>query len=307
MTKHQPLPFLRGTFAWSFLGYFFAERPPMNLLAPEVLASDNPWIVLAAVLEHAKRGDHSYVARLRKWFHSGGEGCPDRAYIHLTGDAGREADLQALPPLMEQGPDPLRAYAAEAAVMAGRLWLVRPMLEAWKRVSSLAHHETIGYALSSLLEAPGGPIAINAGSYNLPPDAIAHLKNPALRALAERRAAEEPVTEFELQVGSRFDELRGQLGAGAAVWRGQLFSVPLLAEQMYDFVRDPAAGRLQGSFIPMRHRSEAATGINLSECFENGVLQPLNAAAVLETFLESEAPAQFEDGVRYFFGHRIPD
>ena len=48
MAKHQPLPFLRETFAWSFLGYFYAEPPPINLLAPEVLASDNPWLVVGA-------------------------------------------------------------------------------------------------------------------------------------------------------------------------------------------------------------------------------------------------------------------
>lgn len=307
MAKHGPPPFLRGTFAWSFLGYFYAERPPVDLLAREALTSDDPWLVLAAVLERAKRGDHSHLPRLRASCRvEGGKG-PERACIHLMGDAGREADLPALQTLLEQGPDPLRAYAAEAAVLAGRLWLVPPMLEAWKRVTTRAHHETIGFAISSLLEAPGGPIARHAASYPTDPALASHLANDAMRALAERRAAEERADEFESQVRARFDELRGRLGDRALLWRGEPFSVSRLAEQMYALVRDPASAPLHGSFIPMRHKLEAATGLNCSDCFENGALRPLNAAALLETFLESDSPARYEQGVRYFFGHRIPD
>ena len=38
-----------------------------------------------------------------------------------------------------------------------------------------------------------------------------------------------------------------------------------------------------------------------------GKLQPLSAAAIVEEFLESRESEKYEDGVRYFFGHRIPD
>ena len=40
---------------------------------------------------------------------------------------------------------------------------------------------------------------------------------------------------------------------------------------------------------------------------KEGVIQPLATAAILEEFLESPEAAKYEDGVRYFFGHRIPD
>jgi hypothetical protein len=36
-------------------------------------------------------------------------------------------------------------------------------------------------------------------------------------------------------------------------------------------------------------------------------LDPLAAAAILEDMLESGELERFEPGVRYFFGHRIPD
>jgi len=61
MTKFEIPPFLIGTTSWSFLGYFYAERPPIDLLTSNALASDNPWIALAAVLEHAKRGVFDYI------------------------------------------------------------------------------------------------------------------------------------------------------------------------------------------------------------------------------------------------------
>jgi hypothetical protein len=307
MADYQPLPFLKGTFAWSFLGYSYAERPPLNLLEPDALSSDNPWIVIAAVLERAKRGDHNSIPRLQAFFQASTRKGPEHASIHLTGDAGREADLAALQVVLEKGPDPLRAYAAEAAQMAGRLWLIPSMLTAWKRVISRANHETIGFAISSLLESPGGPIATSAGIYNADPTVASKLGNPAMRAMAERHAGEQSVTEFEQQVQARLEALRREFGDRAILWRGQLFNVRVLAEQMYALVRDPAARPLHGLFIPMRHKFEAATGINCSGCYRNGALQPLNAEALLETYLGSEASTKYEDNVRYFFGHRIPD
>jgi hypothetical protein len=307
MAGHEPFPFLKGTFAWSFLGYSYAERPPFNLLEPDALSSDNAWIVIAAVLERAKRGDHTYIPRLQAYFQTTTRNGPEHASIHLTGDAGREADLAALQLVLEKGPDPLRAYAAEAAEMAGRLWLIPSMLEAWKRVISRSNHETIGFAISSLLESPGGPIAKNAGIYNVDPTVASKIGNPAMRAMAERHAREQSVTEFEQEVQARLESLRREFGDRALLWRGRPFNVRVLAEQMYALVRDPAARPLHGLFIPMRHKFEAATGIDCSGCFRNGTLQPLNAEALLEAYLASEASTKYEDNVRYFFGHRIPD
>jgi hypothetical protein len=306
MAVDPPPPFLRGTFAWNFLGYALAEPPPTNLLSAEALSSSSPWVVLAAVLERAKRGDHGAIPRLRSCFDAGSDEGPERACLHLIGDAGREVDLPILREWLEQGPDRLRAFAAGAAAMSGRLWLVPSMLEAWKRAESREPHTTIGRAISTLMEEQSGPISQNADLYNLSAEAIARLKNPAMQTMAERRAAEDPVTEFETLVEARYEELRGQFGDQAVLWRGQPFSVSRLVGSMYDLVRNPEVGPLQGLFIPMRHRFEAATGIDCSECFANGVLQPLSAAAVLETFLESEASTRYEEGVRYFWGHRIP-
>jgi hypothetical protein len=36
-------------------------------------------------------------------------------------------------------------------------------------------------------------------------------------------------------------------------------------------------------------------------------LEPLTAAALAEELLDRPAAARFQPGVRYFFGHRLPD
>jgi hypothetical protein len=56
-----------------------------------------------------------------------------------------------------------------------------------------------------------------------------------------------------------------------------------------------------------RRRFEASTGIDCSGFYKDRNFQPLTAAAILEDFLESPEVARYEEGVRYFFGHRIPE
>ena len=307
MAKYEIPLFMKGTTAWSFLGYAYVEQPPIDLLGPSALDSENPWIVLASVLEHAKKGNFDYLHRLPTWFHSGNGQGPDRACVHLSADAGCQTDLDKLQVLLEDGPDELRAYAAEAAVFVGRLWLVPAMLDAWKRVSSQGHHDTIGFAISSILESPGGAIAEEAGLYNIDPNVFQRLENPEAKDLAQRMGAEDPeVTEFEARVRERLSKLRSEFGNEVSLWQGRPFNVRALAEQMYALVRSPSSGPLHGHFIQMRHKLEAVTGIDCSNCYKRGVLQPLAASAFLEAILDGELLSQYESGVRYFFGHRIP-
>ncbi len=309
MANHQPLPFLRGTFSWSKLGYFFASHPPVDLLAPEVLTSDNPWLVVAAALERAKRGDHRLIPRLQQWFHTSDEGYLDRICILLTGDAGREDDVRQLPSLMFQGPDDVRTYACEAAALAGCIWLVPSMLEAWRRVTSLADHETIGYAIANMLEEPAGPIAAEAGTHNLDSAIIEGLEDPETRELRQKIAPDQPsLPTFEVLVRAWLSKSQNKFGSDQVViWRGERFQVHRLAEDMLKQVRAREPGNPAISFIPERHKFEATTGINCPAFFREGSFQPLAAAEILESFLEGTDAAKYEDGVRYFFGHRIPD
>jgi hypothetical protein len=85
------------------------------------------------------------------------------------------------------------------------------------------------------------------------------------------------------------------------VYGGDRFGVVRFARLLLDRLRTPP--------IPVywRRKFEASTGINCSAFYENRTFRPLTAASIIEAFLDSPGAADYEDGARYFFGHRIPD
>jgi hypothetical protein len=277
-------PFLAGgTFSWGELDYRFSEPPPQDLLAQSALESPDPWIELAAVLERAKRGNHSAMARVPRLIR-----LPDastflvRCALDLLGTAGTKGDLKALQSVLLEGADYQATEGCRGAYCAGCLWLVPAMLDAWRRVGSLSDRESISCRLSELLEPPGGPIG--------PPLELAD-------------------AEYQDLVQSRVNELRSQLGTeDLPILRGEVFGVRSLALYMHSLTRsDIEVDTLGVMFLPLRHKFECATGIDCSSFFIRGNFAPLSAAAVLEDFLASSAAKEYEEGIRYFFGHRIPD
>ena len=55
------------------------------------------------------------------------------------------------------------------------------------------------------------------------------------------------------------------------------------------------------------HALEPATGTDCSAIFAGSKASPLAAADLAERFLDSGAAEGYQPGVRYFFGHPIPD
>lgn len=105
-------------------------------------------------------------------------------------------------------------------------------------------------------------------------------------------------------VMNEYESVVARLGSDKVhVFRGELQSVRGLAERM----RRLTTRYVSGELVALRRRFEPATGVDCSEIFANDSFDPLAAAAIAEEFLDGDAAARFEDGVRYFFGHRIPD
>lgn len=307
MATSEVPEFLKGAFDWKRQGYFYPAPP--ELLRPESLVDQNPWIVLCAVVEHAKRGDRTHIAKLRRFFVPTDDFSLDRIVMLVTGVAGTEEDLRALLPVMETQPDLLRAYACEAASLAGPLWIVPHMLDAWLRVEFLGERESIGYSLSDLLEQGAGEVADNAGIYvsqAQPPPGMA--RTAALEEYLSRRGnrapTEAPLVQLVLE---RHRSLVKDLGSEAApIWNGQLFSVKELAARTRALIQDASPEQLQSvPFTTIRHKFEASTGIDCTSFFEKGRFQPLAALTILEEFLESGTAAKYIPGVRYFFGHAV--
>ena len=298
-------PFLYGTFDWLMNGLHFESEPPVDLLSSAALSHANPWFVLAAVLQRAKVGNHKAVRRLAEFFNLDEPFALGRVSLLLAGDMASEGDLRILEEVLQSDDADARVGAAQACVLAGRLWLVPRMLEAWHRAQRLAHRESIGYAISDLLETGECPIAQQASIYNLqisPPPPTVSLE---LRRFYEQRLAEPPEPElFPQLVQAAYDQLVEQFKTDqVTVWQGKLFDVIEFAREFLSEIRT----MVPGSCIIYRHKFEASTGVDCRRFFVDLEPQRLEMAATLEEFLASDMVKQFEPGVRYFFGHRIPD
>lgn len=279
-----------GTFSWGMLDYHYSESVPNDLLAPSSLESSNPWIVLGATLEHAKNGNHTPISALENLIHiEHPSSLLTRATLDLIGTAGTQNDLEILRSTMLHSEDYLAKEACRAACCAGCLSLVPSMLAAWGRMGSYSDRESISLRLSQLLEEWDGPIG-------------------SMRSSSD---AEEPFSdaEYATVVQGRMQELRAkQVSEHVPVILGKLFGVATLAQYMYKLTQSGTEIKiLRSMFYFLRHKFDASTGINCSGFFKDGEFQPLCATAILEEFLNDGAAEGYEEGVRYFFGHRIPE
>jgi hypothetical protein len=306
MTQPALPPFLYGTFDWRGNGYFLDSDPGFDLLSDRVLADANPWIVLAAVLERAKRGAHADAIVLTSFFERREPFALARTSLLLFADVAPVSKLGMLESWL-RGDDALaRVYAAEAAAVSGALALVPAMLDAWQRAATINDHECVGFDLSSVLEDGVGEIGEAVGIYDspLPPAGV----SAGLDRLRASRLAQDPEASpppLPDLVLAAFARLQGRLGPNSFAWNGAIADIRRLAGKLLDAARDPEAG--PGRFLDLRHRFEATTGVDCREFFKKGAAQRLRIAATTEDFLRSPAAALFEPGVRYFFGHRIPD
>jgi hypothetical protein len=93
---------------------------------------------------------------------------------------------------------------------------------------------------------------------------------------------------------------------GMKVLEAQTFDVVQLARRLLAKLRaeDAQSERFYRGLLIF----EAATGVNCTNLFNaKDRLHRLGVVAVLEEFLEGESPSRFAPGIRYFFGHPIPD
>ncbi|HYO56873.1 hypothetical protein [Archangium sp.] len=162
----------------------------------------------------------------------------------------------------------------------GRLSTVPAILQSYDRYFESDEAELLPFTLSLLLEPERGP-------------------------LSETPSRDEFIG-YHQRVMDRYEALLEQFGSDQVVLlQGERFSVVSLARKMLrNLGSTPEEKTLQPFY---RHRFEASTGLDCSCFYKNEEFQPLTTAAFLERFLESPEAARYEEGVRYFFGHRIPE
>jgi hypothetical protein len=304
MQDLSPPPFLLGTMSWLAYGYFYGAPLPPGYGATST--ATDPWEVFVYVRDEAKAGRFNSLHRLTSFLLPPLGETLAEACLGLMGDAGSTEEIAFIAKVLEEGPIELLPIAADAAGATGYLGFVPLMLGAWQRVSGRLPHLRIGSAISRLMEPPGGPISQLTEKFT--PDANEReslLDRGGRYAELAKEHPGETTGEFADAVGARYRELHPQFAPGVSLWRGEPFSLKVLLDQMHQFVHDPAMATQGGLFIRVRRKIEATTGRNMSNCFRRGIFDPLGAAAVLEDLLENVDVTQYQEGERYFFGHKV--
>ena len=285
MTFERPVFFGKGVFRSNALGYQLTGPAPSGLLADSALRNSNPWVRLAAVLQRAKNGDFSALPVLIECLREADSWVLAQACAELMGDAGsssflREVERQFHADLFEEDVLVFQTKLASTFALSGLLWTVPVMLEVYERTADEDDAIIIPLLLSQVLE-------------------------PQFSKFSSRDL-NVTLSDYRKVVLEKYNGLLKQFKSeNTPLYGGHLFSVKSLALRLKN--------RLHGSVIhdvyvaQDRHRFEAATGIDCREVFQEGSVKVLAATAIVEEFLESRESEKYDDGVRYFFGHRIPD
>jgi hypothetical protein len=258
---------------WRWRGYFaYPESiPPINE-TPE--ASLYPmWV---DVLRRAKQGDFSGIPALRQTANGNTHPVMGRLSKDLLGDAGPDDcidDMARLLPSIQNDCEQVMDWCS-VLTRRGKLADIPVVLDALEPLIEIEDAEIIPVWISDCIEDGHDFSDVEDHA------SFQHYRNAVLERCAElaRRYGSDQVM----------------------VLGGERISVTKLARRILERAEQP--------HFPahLRRIFESSTGIDCTSFYARGLFQPRQAAARVEAFLESSRPNQFEDGVRYFFGHRVP-
>lgn len=235
------------------------------------------WAQFESVLAEAKHGNFSGVRRLltiydsADWLLSGA--CAD-----LMGEIGNRQFFDELRPAVTSILDPTYSVdLGRSLAVWGHLSAVPTLLETLAKISEFIDAPDLVEMLSFMLEPEPGELGDSDG-----------LKD---------------IAAYSAKVRQQADAIASRLGTvDAIVMFGDLLSI----DKLVSVIRDRLTQG--GLFNPyLRHRFEATTGVDCSGFYKDGVLQSLQALAILQEFEELGEAKKYEPGRRYFFGHPIPE
>jgi hypothetical protein len=286
------------------LGFQFAAPPPEDLLHANYLESSDSREVIAAVLAHARAGNFGVFDTLLRLMLRDDSAVTWNACAQLLSYAAPYSTIRKLVETLRdevyvQHNTGTQSYLCRVLAGCKALWAVPVMLDL---VCSLAKHgsrfDDSGFYLSYLLEPERALIAEG-------PQVV---KRTEPDFDEEEVACDEPA--YRDAVLAKYASLNDELGVTnemrLAVFEGKALSLTTVAERLIVRLRsgnDPEEIEIGRMIL------ESFTGIDCSSFFKPnfGPLQPLTAVGIVEDFLKSGEADRFEDGVRYFFGRRIPD
>ena len=249
-------------------GFLRSPAVPKDLQLPRN-HFDAPWLVCALALERAKKGDFSLMPALLQLHGNIDDTALDHMCSALLTLAGTTSCFSRIVEVVKSEPNVSKVFDfCGALAVRGELSYIPILLEKY-------------------LSNEGNPDAAPLTDYIL--DLVGIQLLPV------------DMDDYEDAVMLRYQQMLDEFGdEKVLISQGERYGVTRLARHI---LRD-----LQSPYFRVRWKAEfeAATGIDCSSWYRDETLQPLAAAAIIEEFLESPEAAKYEDGVRYFFGHRIP-
>ncbi|GJL49599.1 MAG: hypothetical protein NPIRA01_08260 [Nitrospirales bacterium] len=277
---------MKGTFYadhldWTSYGYSFI---PILANDPELSMDPNSsaWIRLEEIVNRSKLGNFTELNQVIAMYYTSQLGWVlKRTCIEVLGDISTTSIFHRMMADLKGYFDPDKAIDFCSAFRAwGSLSAVPTIAFQYHKFKGFDDFKVVPLFLSSLLESEWGPISNAPGA--------------------------DDIDEYYDIVMMRYNELKKRFGTDQViVFNGKLFGVIPLANLALTRLSDSPFDRTFQRFF--RRRFEASTGINCTALFADGIFQGLKAAEMIERFLGSSEAARYEDGVRYFFGHRIPD
>lgn len=291
---------LRSRYKELARGFHFHVAEVSDTQRDQFLGSAEAWEVLAGVLLSSRSGDHAELSRLPKLMRRYDDFFFWKAATELIGYSGNWHFIDQFFQGFQSDKDDrgVQYFLAISLANSCGLWAVEPLLTLHASAVEEEPRYQIERHLSYLLEEENDMIWIGAEEKAV----ISDTDDEDIDVFK--------VVDFESfakEVRSAVDEVIESVGsADKPVYEGRLLDVAEIARRLHHRLtsEDEAVGRIYRE----RMLFEASTGIDCSDFYDkNGGLQYLQAAAIIENFLESDAVDRFEPGLRYFFGHPIPD
>ena len=296
--------YLRHSLLESGYGFHFAVPPPADVADLRYLTSNDPWRVVSCVMAHLQQGRFDVSWRLVSLLHQERDADVWNACATLLSYAAPYSVIREFEAASEKLLEPVnhnpyaRRYFCEVLACSAGVWGVPHLIRHYRELKDRKVEAEVEYYISKVLEAEPGPIArgprVLWESNGLPPPFEESM--PVLL-----------MDEYLAQLEGTFQEMISsqKLYEKEALVEGERLNIRNVAQRLLKRVQ---IGATPDRIEVGRMLLEATTGLNCRAFFDDsGRLQHLTAATLIEDFLEHDDANRYQPGIRYFFGHRIPD
>ncbi len=274
--KYDP-NFNLGMFDWKARGYFSVSESIKDVAFPSDPFSD-PWPSIVMAMRHAQRGNFKLITRLVSIGTEELDPLVFRAMSQLVGDAAPSVVFEGILDKIALNEFYENTYDwCDAVATRGRLGDIPALLNAYEANINDVDDDAVIILIR-----------------------IKQMLDSGLMAHYETFDSFKSYRNHVMECYHRLLDIHGT--EEVLLWRGKPTSVKAMAEMLRSFGSHPS---LPGT---VRRRFEASTGIDCTLMFDKQErFRSLEAAAIAEDFLSGDELERYEDGVRYFFGHRVPD